>query len=410
MLPFCFIALLPGVFYIFLIGRYVLALVDILTVTSLLVVAFMPGIRLAVRKIMFVSCIYAFSCAQLYYIGLSGPGLVYLLAASILSILIFPGAYSFWPAWANAFICVLFALAASFNAVPWPHNLSKPAGEWVAVSSNLVFVSFLLSALIPRLFNGLQETIDKEKQLKEALNIKQQSLQQTLNLLEQKNNELEQFAYVASHDLQEPLRMVTSFLSQLEKKFADIIDDKGKKYIYFAVDGAKRMRQIILDLLEFSRAGRTENILENVDVNELVNEIRVLFRKQVEEKKAVIQAGGLPVIRAYKVPVRQVFQNLVSNALKYGKKGIDTEITITFNELKLHWQFAVTDNGIGIAEEYFDKIFVIFQRLHNSDEYNGTGMGLAITKKVIESQGGKIWVESEEGKGSTFYFTLLKQQ
>ncbi len=220
--------------------------------------------------------------------------------------------------------------------------------------------------------------------------------------------ELEQFAYVASHDLQEPLRMVTSFLTQLEKKYGDVVDEKGKKYIDFAVDGAQRMRQIIQDLLEFSRVGRTDDKLEAVDLNELIKEIQVLFRKQVEEKDAHIHADTLPVINDYKTPLRQVFQNLIGNALKYGKKDVPVKIDITVKELKNYWQFAVADNGIGIDKEYFDKIFVIFQRLHNKDVYSGTGIGLALTKKIINKQGGKIWLESEPGKGTTFYFTIKK--
>lgn len=222
------------------------------------------------------------------------------------------------------------------------------------------------------------------------------------------NAELEQFAYVASHDLQEPLRMVTSFLTQIEKKYAAIIDDKGKQYIHFAVDGAKRMRQIILDLLEFSRVGRAEESVESVDLNVIVNDIIVLYRKKIEDKKATIMVEKLPVIRTSVVPLRQVFQNLISNALKYHKAGKAPLLNISFMDNSKYWQFAVKDNGIGIDPEYFDKIFIIFQRLHNKDEYSGTGMGLAVTKKIIENLGGKIWVESEEGEGTTFYFTILK--
>ena len=240
------------------------------------------------------------------------------------------------------------------------------------------------------------------------LNKLNENLQKQAKELAISNAELEQFAYVASHDLQEPLRMVTSFLTQLEKKYGDIIDDKGKKYIGFAVDGAKRMRQIILDLLEFSRVGRTEETKGKLNLVEVVKEIQILFRKQIEEKKASIQIGKLPVIHANKALLRQVFQNLISNALKYARKDMPPQIRITARKLKNHWQFCVADNGIGINEEYFDKIFIIFQRLHNRNEFPGTGMGLAVTKKIIENLGGKIWLESKEGKGSTFYFTLLK--
>jgi PAS domain S-box-containing protein len=235
-----------------------------------------------------------------------------------------------------------------------------------------------------------------------------QSLQKQTKELAISNAELEQFAYIASHDLQEPLRMVTSFLTQIEKKYADIIDDKGRQYIHFAVDGAKRMRHIILDLLEFSKVGRADESFENVDLNKIVSDIIVLYKKKIEEKRAKIIIDDLPVIRTLMVPVRQVFQNLISNSLKYQKAGHAPILNIGFADDGDHWKFSIKDNGIGIDPEYFDKIFIIFQRLHNKDEYSGTGMGLAVTKKIIENLGGKIWVESKEGEGSKFYFTILK--
>lgn len=222
------------------------------------------------------------------------------------------------------------------------------------------------------------------------------------------NEELEQFAYVASHDLQEPLRMVTSFLTQLDKKYSAVLDEKGKKYIDFAVDGAKRMRQIILDLLDYSRAGRTADDMENINLNELIREIKILFRKEIEEKKAEVQFSELPSLYGYSSPLRQVFQNLIANALKYCRDDTSPQIRIDAEESDQYWQFSISDNGIGIEKEYFERIFVIFQRLHNKEKYQGTGMGLAITKKIIENLGGSIWLSSEEGQGSTFYFTILK--
>ncbi len=254
-------------------------------------------------------------------------------------------------------------------------------------------------------FKDVTDRKTSEARLKEL----NENLQKHVKELAISNAELEQFAYVASHDLQEPLRMVTSFMSQLEKKYGDIIDDKGKQYIHFAVDGAKRMRQIILDLLEFSRVGRTEDDLEEVDLNKLINEILALYRKQIEEKHARIIVDNLPVVNIYKTPVRQVLQNLISNGLKYQQPGEAPAINISCEETTFYWIISVEDNGIGIDPEYFDKIFIIFQRLHNKDEYSGTGMGLAITKKIIENLGGRVWVESTEGQGSTFYFTILKK-
>ena len=202
--------------------------------------------------------------------------------------------------------------------------------------------------------------------------------------------------------------MVTSFLDLLEKKYGALHDDKGKEYIAFAVDGAKRMRQIILDLLEFSRAGRGEDNEEDLDLNELVPDIQVLFRQQIAEKNAVISFDVLPVIRAYRAPMLQVLQNLLGNALTYTVENNPCRIHISSTESHTHFTIAVKDNGLGINKEYFEKIFIIFQRLHHRKQFAGTGVGLAITKKNVKNMGGDILVESEEGKGSTFYFTISK--
>lgn len=220
------------------------------------------------------------------------------------------------------------------------------------------------------------------------------------------NKELENFAYVASHDLQEPLRMISSFLSQIERKYSQILDEKGKKYIYFAVDGAKRMRQIILDLLEFSRVGRQEFKIEEINLRSILDEILDLFKKQIEEKNAKILIGPMPNILSYKATIRQVFQNILSNALKYHHEDKAPLIKINCEKVNEFWKFSIEDKGIGIEQEYHDKIFEIFQRLHNKEDYSGTGIGLAIVKKIIESQGGNIHLDSTKGKGSTFYFTI----
>lgn len=255
---------------------------------------------------------------------------------------------------------------------------------------------------------GAIQDITRKKQYEISLEKLNSDLKKRAKELAISNAELEQFAYVASHDLQEPLRMVTSFLTQLEKKYGDVLDKKGLLYIDFAVDGAKRMRQIILDLLEFSRVGRTEDKLEAVDINDVLDDIKHLYRKKISDRKVNIIAQNLPVIEAPKSPVRQVFQNLISNAIKYSKEEVSPEININYNESEDFWEFTIQDNGIGIEQEYFDRIFVIFQRLHRREEYSGTGMGLAVTKKIIENLGGKIWLESQENEGTKFHFTISK--
>ncbi|MEJ1223875.1 PAS domain-containing protein [Sediminicola sp. 1XM1-17] len=260
-----------------------------------------------------------------------------------------------------------------------------------------------------RVIGALQDISDR-KLYEDSLKKLNRKLKNKAKQLEISNSELEQFAYVTSHDLQEPLRMITSFLSLLESKYKDSIDDKGRKYIHYAVDGAKRMREIILELLDYSRVGNSSEKLETIAIHALLNEVLLLHKKQITESKAIITIGEMPQIVSFKSPLRQIFLNLIGNGLKYKKPGTVPEIVITCEEEKLFWKFSVKDNGIGIAPEYFEKIFIIFQRLHTQNEFGGVGMGLAITKKIVNNLGGKIWVNSDEGQGSTFVFTIKKNE
>lgn len=250
----------------------------------------------------------------------------------------------------------------------------------------------------------ITERIETEVLLKKL----NENLEKRAKELALSNSELEQFAYIASHDLQEPLRMVTSFLNLLEARYKEQLDDKAKQYIHFATDGAVRMRKIISDLLEYSQVGRKTDETEFININDLLYDAVQLNRKLIEEKNGLIECGTLPTIKGNKSTLQQVFQNLIGNALKYQKNNARPIIKINVVETKTHWQFSFADNGIGIDERFFDKIFIVFQRLHNKNEYSGTGLGLAICKKIIENHNGKIWVESDLDHGSTFYFTIPK--
>jgi PAS domain S-box-containing protein len=247
-----------------------------------------------------------------------------------------------------------------------------------------------------------KQNLDKLKGLNEKL-------QKSNVELAVSNKELEQFAYVASHDLQEPLRMISSFLGLIEKKYSASLDEKGKQYINFAVDGAVRMKHIILDLLEYSKVGRIPGNEEEIDLNEMVKSICQMVNPPTPENKSKkIHCENLPIIHSQKLQIHHVLQNLISNALKYHKEGIHPEVNIHALEHKKHWELVISDNGLGIDPIYHEKIFVIFQRLHTKKEFSGTGIGLAICKKIVESLGGKIWLESELGEGSSFHFTLPK--
>lgn len=260
--------------------------------------------------------------------------------------------------------------------------------------------------------NGLSvyfRDVTQEKKQQEKLKKLNNELEEYTQKLETSNKELEQFAYIASHDLQEPLRMVSSFLTQLKKKYESQLDDKAQTYINFAVDGAHRMRQIIIDLLEYSRAGNQKEVLQKLDLNEELAEVLSLLHSSLNTKNVDLEIDELPEIYYSRTAIRQLFHNLLGNAIKYSIKNGKPKIDVNFVENKDHYQFEIKDNGIGIDPKNKDKIFQIFQRLHSKSEYSGTGLGLAICKKIIDKYGGNIWVESELGIGSSFYFTLPKK-
>jgi len=230
-------------------------------------------------------------------------------------------------------------------------------------------------------------------------------LKQTLKELKESNQELEQFAYVASHDLQEPLRMVASFTNLIQKKFKDQIGEKGNMYIEYATDGASRMQFLINDLLDFSRISTRGGKFEISDCNTTVDKAIANLEYAIKENHAIITKDRLPKVMADENQLARVFQNLISNAIKF-HSNTPPKIHISNTKEGSNYVFCVTDNGIGIDKKFKDKIFVIFQRLNARHEYNGTGIGLAICKRIINRHKGHIWVESEPGSGSRFYFTL----
>jgi len=222
------------------------------------------------------------------------------------------------------------------------------------------------------------------------------------------NQELEQFAYVTSHDLKEPLRMITSFLQLLQKKYSAELDEEANDFINYAVDGAKRMNIMINDLLEYSRIGSTERKYEYLQSEKIIETVIKNLKPSIEESNAIITYDPLPLIYANEYMMIQLFQNIISNAIKY--RGEETpKIHVSTDYIDEEYIFSITDNGIGIDQKYLERIFKIFQRLHTHEKYEGTGIGLAISKRIIQKHRGKIWVESELGKGTTFYFTIPNQ-
>ena len=263
---------------------------------------------------------------------------------------------------------------------------------------------YVLKDGLARLPESVRRALE-EKHLRELRRQSGEELAQKVEELARSNSELEQFAYIASHDLQEPLRMVTAYTQLLGERYRGKLDADADKFIGYASEGAQRMQILIQDLLAFSRVGHSSAASVEVDCNEVMRQVLQTLSAAIEEAGATVTCGELPIVWADQTQITQVFQNLVGNALKFRQNKAPT-ISIQAEKSDSNWKFSVSDTGIGIPPESIEGIFVVFKRLHARTEYAGNGIGLAICKKIVERYGGKIWVESQLGSGSTFRFTM----
>jgi len=252
---------------------------------------------------------------------------------------------------------------------------------------------------------GFTDRGDEIGSLSRAMTKMVRSLNQQADELKRSNGDLEQFAYIASHDLQEPLRMVSGFTGLLQRRYAGKLDADADEFIGFAIGGVNRMQELINDLLSYSRVGREDVSAKPVDMQLVVDQALANLQTAIEERSALVSRGPLPTVFANHGMLVRVFQNLIANALKFCKADRPI-VRIAAEQHGNEWTFSVADNGIGIDPQYRDRIFLIFQRLHQQGEYPGTGIGLAVVKRIVERNGGRIWLESESGKGTTFFFTL----
>jgi PAS domain S-box-containing protein len=277
-----------------------------------------------------------------------------------------------------------------------------------SVEANLVSKD---GRMIPHYFTGLRFISDNRRYLIGTgiditkIKLAEEALQRTADELARSNADLKQFAYVASHDLREPLRSITGFAKLLQKRYKGKLDEKADEFIDYISDGVKRMEGLIHDLLEYSQVDRKGKDFAPVNCSVALQEAINNLRSAIEESGAELSYDLLPTVIADFSHLSRLFQNLISNAIKF-RSSESLKIRISVQQKGDEWIFSVRDNGIGIDPQFFERIFLIFQRLHTTREYEGTGLGLAICKKIVERHGGQIWVESAQGKGSTFYFTI----
>jgi len=257
-------------------------------------------------------------------------------------------------------------------------------------------------------FNSMAEELERlEQENREANNSLERKVRQRTAELESKNKELEQFAYVASHDLQEPLRTISGFVELLQKEYGDRLGGNGGKYLEYVSQGSDRMKILIKDLLDYSRIGREKEAM-SVDSRQTLAEVLADLDKSIQESGAHIRSANLPVLRAYPTELKLLLQNLITNAIKFRHPDRAPEIYVEAMPEPGWWKFMVSDNGIGIESQFLDRIFIIFQRLHSRNKYDGSGIGLAHGKKIAELHGGRLWAESQPGGGSQFFFTISK--
>jgi PAS domain S-box-containing protein len=305
------------------------------------------------------------------------------------------------------------ATGVELAAADWPLRRACATGK--GVEAQLIDIlcfddtpKTILCSVLPVIADAGQMlgAIEVMQDMTRWLKLEQQLMARTRQL-ENRNKELEQFAYVASHDLQEPLRKVSSFVQLFARRYAGQVDETGQSYLNFAVDGARRMQLLIDDLLHYSRVSRGQGEQTPVDLERVYKALLQDLSQVIAETGAEIECGPLPVVLGEPGQMRALLQNLIGNALKYHKPGVPPRIRIS-SETDAHGiaTVHVRDNGIGIEQRFFERIFVIFQRLHNRNEYPGSGIGLAICKRIVENHGGRLWLESTPGEGSAFHFTM----
>lgn len=284
--------------------------------------------------------------------------------------------------------------------------ISAGLKEILILLTGLVFLfGALFVYIVVRVSSGTISALN-DKNNTEELN---KELEKNIFLLQNANKELEQFAYVSSHDLQEPLQTISNFVGLLEKTYSGKTDDDTKLYFKFILTATTKMQNLIKDLLDYSRVGKSITFT-TIDCNKILKDVIADLELFIKESHAKITSAHLPVLKGNETELKRLFQNLISNAIKFRKKNVIPEINITVENKETEYLFAVKDNGIGIEEQHINKLFIIFQRLHSVEEYSGTGIGLATCKKIITLHKGKIWAESKLGEGSTFYFTLPKEK
>ncbi len=411
MFPVLSFAYVPAMIVSLRLGYSSIAFYDTIALVIILVITFARGISIKWRKRLFVTTIYLLATSLLYYMGAYGPGLLYLLATVIFVGLFYSSKFAYWCIVLNTVICLLFSLLMHLDLLgSYMVTIFTPEA-WLAVAANQFLLSILFASAIDMLTTGLNTTLQKEKALREKIKEEAIESKKLVKDLKSKNEELEQFAYIASHDLQEPLSTILGVTELLKLENVKNDEKEYQQSLQFIYGSVERLRSLIKGLLDYSRIGRQLNtgavncydMVKNV-VSELDNLITEHHAKVVLDQSVKV----LPKFMAYPLELNQLFQNLVINAVKFSREGISPEVHISVKDEGSFNHFVIADNGIGMKAESIKDIFIIFKRAHSDKKFKGSGIGLAFCKKIVDLHGGSIWAESAPGKGSKFHFTISK--
>lgn len=402
--PSGIIVLLPGTLNAIHLQQYFVLTYSILTYLIMFIITIPISIAIHIKKIIFTIALYNLGFQLFFRLDFIFLGILYWTIANISIVLLYSKKTTLIIGLLNALVCILIGYLIYSNRLLWFEDVSIDLDKWIIISVNMLFLNIIISILINQLISNLQSVIFKEINSSE-------NLKKSNQLLHAKNEELEHMTYVASHDLQEPLRMVTSFLNQLDSKYKDQLDQRGKQYIHYAMNGAVKMREVMLEILAFSKIGMDNSQIELIHLNELVDEVLWMNRKLIQENNSQIIIEQLPEMFGHKILLRTLFTNLISNAVKYKSHARISIVKLTCDIQENDYVFKIIDNGIGIPDDKKEQIFQLFNRGDvNKNQVQGSGIGLAICKKITLLMNGEISVSSVYNEGCTFTVRLPKQQ
>lgn len=403
-LPFAFVVLIPGMYYSIITHENYVAIFDFITYSTIVSLVFVNSISVNVKKIIFTLMLFHLTFQLFFRLETPTIGMLYWLISNISVVLLYTKRVTILIGIFNFIVCIFIGIFIKLNYFDLISFRYSDIIEWVIISLNMLFLNIIISILIDHILTKLQHVIYAQIDTRN-------NLENSVIQLQNKNDELEHMTYVASHDLQEPLRMVTSFLTQLDTKYKDQLDQRGKQYIHYAMNGAVKMREVMLEILAFSKIGMDNSQIELIHLNELVDEVLWMNRKLIQENNSQIIIEQLPDMLGHKILLRTLFTNLISNAVKYKSNARISIVKLTCDIEENDYVFKIIDNGIGIPDEKKDQIFQLFNRGDvNKNQVQGSGIGLAICKKITLLMNGEISVSSVYNEGCTFTVRLPKQQ